>query len=333
MNAALGGLPRGLRRCSARSLAGPAAAAALLACGSTQLSSSSPSRRRRRAHAAPRGVLLAAAAARCEEPRTGGPPRFSFCARTDSYTPVFVATAAADMASVNVNGALLRGYARSVGNVGMKEDVYDRLYSAMLQEAQASPGRLRSALDAPKGAVAAMRDLGFVGSFARVPGSAARGVTGATFIDVYDPEHRPLCGRNVALIYVEGPNGNAGAGGWGLFGPERQVIGDRDEFLRAVEDTAANVMLAVREYNGLAEAGGAGSAPLPHVEALQFCLVSGGAYRHPGASKLDVAIAIVRGLISGCSGGPAGASRTPPAVQLAYDEDVFRKAVETVLGR
>uniref|UniRef100_A0A7S4W0W3 Uncharacterized protein n=1 Tax=Alexandrium monilatum TaxID=311494 RepID=A0A7S4W0W3_9DINO len=334
----LRGLPRAPWRWLTQAPGGPTAAgavaaAALLACNPVQIPDTRQSRQGRRQRDSLRRAHPHLA--RCEGLQVEGGPRFSFCERTDSYTPVFVATATANTASVNVNGALLRGYARSMGNVGMKEDVYDRLYSAMLREAQAAPGRLRAAVNAPQGAVGAMHDLGFAGSFSRVPGHCSpsqHGAVGAVFIDVYAPAHRPLCERNVALIYVEGPNGNVGAGGTGLFGVARPAIGDSDDFLKAVEDTASNTMLAVREYNGLAEVGRAGPEALPRIEVLQFCLVSGGPYRHPEVSKLDVAKAIVRGLIAGCSGGSPGTVGAPPAVRLAYDEDVFRTAVKAVAG-
>eukprot|EP00969_Alexandrium_andersonii_P043328 1899735-Alexandrium_andersonii.AAC.1 len=50
----------------------------------------------------------------------------------------------------------------------------------MLRQAQSAPGRLASLAEAPRGAREAARDLGFAGSFARVPGPALDAVGGLT---------------------------------------------------------------------------------------------------------------------------------------------------------
>lgn len=255
---------------------------------------------------------------------SAGRPHFEFCRPTNAYTPVWEEAPRLRTVSVNVNAALLRHYARSMGNVGLKEDVYDRHYTAMVERALAEPGRLQSATRGK--AFGAISDLGFVDSFARVSGdgTALRGVVGAVFLDVYQVQHRPLNDKNVALIYIEGPDG----AGCHLRGPaagHRYVLHEVGEFLRAVEKTAENTMLAVCEYNCLAR----GRGELPSIELLQYCLVSGGTTRHPEASKLDVAEATVRGLIAGSS---ASSRDDTPTVRLTYDDGVFEKAVKMVLS-
>ncbi|CAK0811740.1 unnamed protein product [Prorocentrum cordatum] len=118
------------------------------------------------------------------------------------------------------------------------------------------------------------------------------------------------------MLYVVGPKGQGAPGGGG------PTVAGRGEFLDGVEAMAHNAVLAVAGYNDSEEVH---RGALPVVEALQFCLVSGGVYRHPDASKLDVAAATVRGLRLGASEGPAGGSL--PVVRFAYDEGVFERAV------
>lgn len=264
--------------------------------------------------------------------------QYEFCGQPaggGQYTPVFVGTPARNTGSVNVNGNLLRNYARSMGNVARKEDVYDRLFATMLQEAQRSPGQLQSSADC-RAAVPFARDLGLVSSFARVSSSwdSSCGAVGAVFIDVYQAQHRPMHGKNVALIYVESPNGKGMTAGAGFVGGYRAPLVDLAAFLQAVEGMAANLMHAVLEYNALAHKGGGAAEPLPPIEVLQCCLVSGGAFRHPEASKVDVATAIVRGLHSAASSAPAPAAGTeehPLVVRFAYDEDrAFQAAAEAL---
>merc|ERR1712241_883835 len=105
-------------------------------------------------------------------------------------------------------------------------------------------------------------------------------------------------------------------------GGVRSPVTDRTNFLRMVEYTASNLMQAVLEYNSLSRV----VAGFPQVEVLQCCLVSGGAFRHPDTSKVDVAAAIVRGLGDAARG--AATRDELPMVRFAYDEDrVFEAAV------
>eukprot|EP00931_Biecheleriopsis_adriatica_P120025 TRINITY_DN95178_c0_g1_i1.p1 TRINITY_DN95178_c0_g1~~TRINITY_DN95178_c0_g1_i1.p1 ORF type:complete len:318 (+),score=58.21 TRINITY_DN95178_c0_g1_i1:32-955(+) len=249
-------------------------------------------------------------------------PPFQFCGKTATHTPVFSASPAGSTASVNVNGALLRNYARSKGNHGMKEDVYDRLYSLMVQQAQAHPGQLQIGTDAR--VAGAIRDLGLVGCFSRVPLGGV-GAGGAVFIDVYALQHRPLSPKNVALLYVEAPRGLRGVAPAGPVGSFKPVFDDRDSFLQAVEETAANILVAVSDYNSFAEKN---AQIFPQIDILQLCLISG-AQRHAETTKLDVASAIVRGVIAASSDA---SNQKLPAIRFSYDEGVFEKAVQSVTG-
>lgn len=60
---------------------------------------------------------------------------------------------------------------------------------------------------------------------------------------------------------------------------------------------------------------------LPRIDILRMCLLSGGVYKHPEAGKVEVAKALIRGLLQ-----PAGQSG--PILDFAFDEDCFRLAWE-----
>jgi len=62
------------------------------------------------------------------------------------------------------------------------------------------------------------------------------------------------------------------------------------------------------------------AASLPKIEVLRICLLSGGVYMHPKANKVEVAAAIVKGLVAK-GGGP-----NVPVLDFAFDEDSFAKA-------
>jgi len=190
-----------------------------------------------------------------------------------------------------------------------KNNEYQRLHSLLLEDALQEPGKLIAAGEA---AQVVANGLGCVASFARCSGPG-RGPVGAVFIDVFANEARPLNDRNVAMVYVVGPKGAGAPGGHG------PTISDREEFLEAVTDLGANAMAAVLEYNQEAQ-----ERQLPRIDIVQWCLVSGGVYRHPQTSKLDVAKATVEGLRKSV----LGADCHPPQFKFAYDEGVFEEAVQ-----
>ena len=239
--------------------------------------------------------------------------------KPETYTPVFDGAPSVNTASVNAGdynlyvggGAINLAFAKALGAGGT--NAYQQLHEMALREAEASPGGLCDASRAPE-AAAAMAELGLAGCFARVlgGGDGPRGPVGAVFVDVLAAGRRPASPRNVAMLYVVGPKGQGATGGQG------PTVAGRAAFLQAVEDMGANAMLALREYNRGSTGEGAADVALPRVDAVQFCLVSGGVYRHPETSKQDVADAIVRGLVAGSSGG----GDPLPLVRFAYDEEI-----------
>ena len=83
-------------------------------------------------------------------------------------------------------------------------------------------------------------------------------------------------------------------------------------FLQAVQEMANRAPEVVLEHNA--------AMPEDRVEEVRWCLASGGAYRHPDVSKLDVAQQTLLGMrLAGCAGLRA---------IFAFDEDVLRRAHE-----
>jgi len=110
--------------------------------------------------------------------------------------------------------------------------------------------------------------------------------------------------NNVGMLYVVGPRGK------GSRGPNHGQAYDKDDFLRIVQDLGKNALLLINEYN----------KEIPessHIKQLQWCLVSGGVYRHPDVSKIDVARATITGMLQ---------VDTDIEVIFTWDEDVFRLA-------
>lgn len=240
---------------------------------------------------------------------------FSFCGQSDRYTPVFEAHPKANTASVNAGdynlyvggGAINKAFA-CVLRLNQPNE-YQRLHSLLLEDALRKPGNL---IAGGKPAQEVANNLGCVASFVRIPAGLGRGPVGAVFIDVFADEARPLNKRNVAMIYVVGPKGRGAPGGHG------PTISDCEEFLKAVTDLGANAIAAVQEYNQQSQ-----ERQLPCIDIVQWCLVSGGVYRHPQSSKLDVAKATVEGL----SRIALSADCHPPQIKFTYDEGVFEEAV------
>lgn len=259
--------------------------------------------------------------------------RFTFCGKPKGHTPIFVPSPQANTASVNAGdyllyvggGAINRAFKQEL-KLG-RDNGFQRLHEAALVAAAAKPGEL---VAVPQ--VALNTDLQLLNCFARVycdagtagDGSVRKRVAqpdpvGAVFLDIFAPDHRPLSEKNVAMVYVVGPKGVGARGGHG------PTVASADAFLKSVQELGANAIAAVGEYNSRFALQGSG---LPRIEVMQWCLVSGGVYRHPSVSKADVARATVDGMLSG--GLEAGASA--PEVRFAYDEHAFEDAVGDVLG-
>jgi len=140
------------------------------------------------------------------------------------------------------------------------------------------------------------------------------------------PEDKRPCGssRNVAMVYVVGPNCERG----------RRSEDDMsvDTFLHVLESTGAAIMEAVTQYCQAACSKDLAAKKLPSIDVLRVCLLSGGAFKHPDASKVDVAMWLIKGLVS--KHGRDGASENRlPALDFAWDDDVFRIAWQQLLDK
>jgi len=276
--------------------------------------------------------------------RAGVGQLFSFCGKPLRYTPIYEKNPANNTASVNAGdynlyvggGAINRAFANALGLEA--RNGYRQLHSLLLRQAEETPGQLVQFAPSPEHPTAdgLLSELRLSGSFARLPGglvARARGPVGSAFVDVFEPARRPRSAQNVAMLYVVGPKGQGARGGHG------PTVGGREAFLEAVTEMAANALCAVKEYNLLqANVSNISAAVLPRIDTLQWCLVSGGVYRHPDTSKLDVALATVEGLLAGASGPAEGdpADGDPdgalPRVRFAYDDGVFEEAMRRAVG-
>lgn len=197
---------------------------------------------------------------------------------------------------------------------------YQELHEALFDEARARSGQL-VALPMDSATMVVAKELGLLACFARVAAiSRDGGPVGAVFLDVFRQGRRPLSEQNVAMLYVVGPKGQGAPGGHG------PTIADRGQFLEAVEELAVNAITAVGAYNELVATD---AIDLPKIEVVQWCLVSGGVYRHPEASKRDVATATVEGMVKASADG----EKSWPLVRFAYDEHVFEDAVASTVGK
>jgi len=259
-----------------------------------------------------------ASVAQCEEHTQ---PRFDFCGKPATFTPIYTADASQNIASVNAGsyklyvggGGINRGFQAALKLAD--ENGFEALHQQMFEKANASPGKL---VGSGAGKPAPGEDLGLAGCFARVARPLADTV-GVALIDLFAPAARPLSSSNVAMLYVVGPNGKTQDG--------RPGITDRNAFLDAVGDMAANAITAVYEYNQMAAAA---TPPLPKIEVVQWCLVSGAIFKHPDTSKFDVALATVKGML-GCAQTFTAGAQHVPLIRFAYDENAFEDAVAHAL--
>ncbi|CAK0808319.1 unnamed protein product [Prorocentrum cordatum] len=101
---------------------------------------------------------------------------------------------------------------------------------------------------------------------------------GMASVAVFPPGRRP-CGsdRNVAMVYAIGPN----CGGRRKKGRREQDDLSKQDFLAVLEVAGGAIAAAVAAHNA-----GAEEERLPPIDVLRMCLLSGGVYKHPGASKV-----------------------------------------------
>jgi hypothetical protein len=143
---------------------------------------------------------------------------------------------------------------------------------------------------------------------------------GLISIAVFPEDRRPKgSAKNVAMIYVVGPNC-----GTEVTRGKRDVDDmSAQDFLEVVDAIGNAITDAVVQYNTAAEP--ILRTSLPQIEMVRVCLLSGGVFRHPDATKLQLAKSLVTGLLRG--GTPWDGDRTlVPTLDFAWEADVFRTA-------
>lgn len=194
---------------------------------------------------------------------------------------------------------------------------YMELHQLLLKASRERDGALVAASEL-SGAAELLKSLYLADSFC-VSGEACgeedpryAAAVGSAILDVFEEPKRLLHQRNVAMLYVVGPKGEGSKSGQGPLFPT-------DKFLSSVEQLGRASLKLVADYNKQYAAVSDGR--LPPVEEVRWCLVSGGVYKPPDATKEDVARATLKGIV---------AVQDRPLVTFTYDEDCFRLAFEAM---
>lgn len=210
-------------------------------------------------------------------------------------------------------GAINLGFEKALTEAGQDTAKYTELHKGLLDKANATPGRtvflVKVGLEGNEDILAASAKVDKELDPAKPDGLCV--------VTVFREDKRPYCAQNVGMVYVVGPLGATKRAG-------REPSCPKPEFLLRVQRTAKNAIEAATQLNlraGRSKPGGPGLA-WPRLEVLRVCLVSGGVYKHPQATKEEVAKALIKGLL--LSFDP----RNSPTLDFAYDEDAFKKAYE-----
>jgi hypothetical protein len=107
------------------------------------------------------------------------------------------------------------------------------------------------------------------------------------------------------MLYIVGPKGQ------GCVGPKDGTLLNRNDFIMAVENMAERALNLVVSHNKV--------RPTESIEIIRWCLVSGGVYRHPQVSKLEVAYHTLVGM-------RRSEACNTLTIDFTYDEDVFKTA-------
>ena len=197
--------------------------------------------------------------------------------RPDRFTPLWPSKGRSMVASVNAGNATF-----ALGGSGTNGLWKEKIkYTADLY-AQ-SHIRAFSAAKVQRGVMARLpqhllpKDSGLAACFARLPeAELGHERVGVAILDVFSLTMRKGLGATAgAMVYVVGPKGNDI---W---------ADDKATFLRYVRETASNALRLVYEYNRHVSLTANGQ--LPTMDALQYCLVSGGIYKHPDCSLEEIA--------------------------------------------
>lgn len=251
---------------------------------------------------------------RCEEKPSSG------------FSPLFLSKPALRTAAVNAGdyrlylggGSINRAFGDLLKEQqGLKFakicEPYTKLHSALLAASRDARGKMVAARDLPE-AEKLLQTLHLSASFgqageAHVDDTIGSAV-GAVFLDVFAEARQPLAPGNAAMLYVVGPKGDKCKGPKGA---DAGPLLSRDDFLASVERLGKRALELVCACNRAGDCA--------QIQEVRWCLVSGGVYCHEDASKLEVASATVRGMLS-------AEDAKGLTVTFTYDEDVFRQACE-----
>ena len=142
------------------------------------------------------------------------------------------------------------------------------------------------------------------------------GSIGSIFLDVFEKSCCPKQNdQNVAMLYVVGPRGKGSRRN-----DDKIPSEDKLQFLKGVKEVAELSLNVISVYNYRAKT----SEQLPEIKEVRWCLVSGGSYRHPNATKVEVAKATIYGMMDAerCEG---------VNVKMMYDENAFKKAYDEIV--
>lgn len=244
------------------------------------------------------------------------------------FSAVYLSDPPGNFASLNagdyelyVGGAAInKAFADALQACGQETRRFEALHAVLLRSKAAHEPGCLAWLQAEE-----LEDEALLDNLAAFCGLLPRGrlmeqlrPVGLVSIAVFRAGHRPCDNeRNVAMVYTIGPHcGNK----------RTRIKRDVDNlsvsnFLVVIESVGDAVGSAVAQYNARALLDSA----LPRIEVLRVCLLSGGVYKHPEAAKVEVATALVRGLLARL-GDRTGRPEPPLTLDFAYDEDVFRRA-------
>ena len=246
------------------------------------------------------------------------------------FSVVYLEQPDANFASLNAGdydlyvggGAINKAFCVALEACGQKPNgKFQELHKALLKKAGASPGELQWVGSEDVDAWALEDCIGCCGLLPAANRFQQLSPVGLVSITVFPEGRRPMkSDRNVAMMYAVGPNcGDTLKEG-------RRDVDDmtKAQFLEVLKEVGAAMASAIRQYNEAAVAGPTLAAPagvmLPRIDVLRVCLLSGGVYKHTDASKVEVASALIQGLVA-CGAGPA-----MPLLDFAFDEDCFQKA-------
>mmetsp|Transcript_30146 Transcript_30146/g.47262 ORF Transcript_30146/g.47262 Transcript_30146/m.47262 type:complete len:308 (+) Transcript_30146:49-972(+) len=224
-----------------------------------------------------------------------------------SYSKPFASVNAGAFALFVGGGAINRAFAMTLHAAGHKVQAYQLAHRYLYSNAEAKGlgvGELANWKDV------ADQDVSLPGGV--VSSSILRSslearflnsqtLAGTVFIDVFEDDKKPMENPdNVAMAYLVGPEGSQAEG------PE--------DFLEACKYAGNNLMTALTLHNK--------AGTVPKIEVFRMCLVSGGIFKHPDTSKLEIAKAFIQGLSSSFD------PDSSPDIEFAYDEDAYKMAYE-----